>query len=196
MSAPGSGPRKELLELFEKILGEDVQARNQAATDLVDLGPDGAAALAKVLRDADVSAHREGMVALLHAWADFAGLEIPDAVQDDLVDAAIHFLRHLEDNRSGVAWMVADVLAQHVLEGKGPRVRARVETAFAEVLDAPAPAARMAGAYGLARLRTEDAEDRLERRELEEPDPRVLAYLAATRDRLARDEDPELLPVD
>lgn len=184
--------RQRLLQLTADIFGDDDQAREKAALELVDLGPVGARAVAKVLQDADLRRHRKGMWALLHTLADMLCLEIPEDLERELVEAVQVLLATLEDNSEYVAWMAADALVTHHLSG-GARegVRDLITEGFRAGLSSAGSVPLQASVYGLVALGDPEAiPDLVEAEERLEAGP-VREYLRASIELLRRGEPPE-----
>jgi hypothetical protein len=166
--------------------------RERAALELVDFGPAGAVAVARLLGDAELRKHRKGMWALLHSLADLLSLDIPEETEATLVKAGIEFVLELDDNSQYVGWMAADALAQHCREDARPASVDAIFSGFQRALQGDHALRQLAGIYGLAAMEHPDsltelvdvlggmASDEAER------------YLARTLERLRGGEPPEV----
>ncbi len=149
--------QKRLLECTANLFADSQEARDQAALSLVDFGAAGGMAVIRILGDPELSTHRKGMWALLHTLADLLSLDIPMQLEEDLVEATGNFLLVQEDNDEYVAWMAADVLANHATETPRGAVVDRVWEVFLRCLRSDHPVPQMAGIYGVGSMKHPDA---------------------------------------
>lgn len=188
--------QKKLLSCTARLFADPDAAedgdRERAALELVDFGPAGAVAVARLLGDAELRKHRKGMWALLHSLADLLSLDIPAETEANLVAAGVEFVLTLDDNSQYVGWMAADALAQHCREDARPTSVDAIFAGFQRALQGDHALRQLAGIYGLAAMEHPDslselvqATEGLASREAE-------AYLARTLERLRAGEPPEV----
>lgn len=153
--------QKKLLACTARIFsdpeGEDDGERERAALELIDFGPAGAVAVARLLGDRDLRQHRKGMWALLHTLADLLSLDIPAETEATLVEAGLEFLVELDDNAQYVGWMAADALAQHCRNDARPASVDAVFAGFQRLLQGDHALRQLAGIYGLAAMEHPDS---------------------------------------
>jgi hypothetical protein len=166
--------------------------RERAALELVDFGPAGAVAVARLLGDAELRKHRKGMWALLHSLADLLSLDIPEETEATLVKAGVEFVLELDDNSQYVGWMAADALAQHCREDARPASVDAIFAGFQKALQGDHALRQMAGTYGLAAMEHPDSLSELVDATGGMASREAERYLARTLERLREGEPPEV----
>ena len=178
--------------LFADPDAEDDGDRERAALDLVDFGPAGAVAVARLLGDPELRKHRKGMWALLHTLADLLSLDIPAETESTLVEAGVEFVLELDDNSHYVGWMAADALAQHCREDARPASVDAIFAGFQKALHGDHALRQLAGIYGLAALEHPDSISELVEAEGGMASKEAERYRKRTLERLRAGEPPEV----